>query len=124
MKVIVSIGTNINQYDNIIAVKEYLYAMFGEDVRFSRFLRTKPIGGEDGYYINCLATIKTRMAYEDLNAWFKSRESDCGRNKEDSIEGYIPLDIDILEYNGIKYNLDDWNRDYVQALLNDIKEKP
>lgn len=121
MNALIAIGTNINQRDNIVAVREFLYAMFGADVKFSRFLRTKPIGGEDGYYINCLASLQTTMNYDELRNWFKMREQDCGRNREDSLEGYIPLDIDILEYNGRKYNPSDWKRDYIQTLLKDLK---
>lgn len=123
MNALIAIGTNINQRDNIVAVREFLYAMFGTGVKFSKFLRTKPIGGEEGYYINGLASFQTSMSYNELRNWFKLREQDCGRNKEDSLEGYIPLDIDILEYNGKKYNRGDWNRDYIQALLKDLKEQ-
>lgn len=121
MNVIVSIGTSTNTQDNILAAKEILSAMFRK-VTFSSTMKTRPINGADNYYyINCLAMFDTTMSFRQLKKWLKERELDCGRNKEDTQEGYVTLDMDILEYNGKHYKEDDWNREYNQKMLNELR---
>lgn len=86
-------------------------------------MRTKPIDGSDGYYINALAQITTKMPYEELKQWFKQLETSCGRNKEDSNDGYIPVDIDILQYGDRRFKESDWEHDYVKYLWKELKQK-
>jgi len=121
MKALIAIGTNCNQSDNALAVRETLGAMFGSDIRFTRFLKTRPEEGGDGYYINALAEIRTGMTLAQLKAWFKQFETSCGRNAEDSGDGFIPIDIDILQYGNHKYKERDWQRHYVQTLLKELR---
>ncbi len=84
-------------------------------------MRTKPINGADNYYyINCLALFDTTMSYRQLKQWLKEREMNCGRNKEDSHEGYVTLDMDILEYNGKRYKESDWERDYNRKMFAEL----
>jgi len=116
-KAIIAIGTNSNQRDNAEYVREMLSAMFGENIRFSPFLKTKPLDGSKGYYINALAELYTRMPLARLKMCFKQMETDCGRNQEDTGAGYVPIDIDILQYGDRRFKTDDWQRDYVQALM-------
>lgn len=123
MKAIIAIGTNLNQRDNALSVREYLGGMFGSDIVFTQFMKTEPVNGGDGYYINALAEIHTNMSYEDLKQWFKDLEQTCGRNQEDSGDGYIPVDIDILQYGDKRFKEEDWSRDYVKALWKELRQK-
>ena len=123
MKAIIAIGTNLNQRDNALSVREYLGGMFGSDIVFTQFMKTEPVDGGDGYYINALAEIHTNMSYEDLKQWFKDLEQTCGRNQEDSGDGYIPVDIDILQYGDKRFKEEDWRRDYVKALWKELRQK-
>ena len=123
MKAIIAIGTNLNQRDNALSVREYLGGMFGSDIVFTQFMKTEPVDGGDGYYINALAEIHTNMSYEDLKQWFKDLEQNCGRNQEDSGDGYIPVDIDILQYGDKCFKEEDWSRDYVKALWKELRQK-
>lgn len=121
MNVIVSIGTSTNAHDNILAAKEILSAMFRK-VKFSSCMKTSPVNGADNYYyINCLAMFDTTMSFQELKQWLKEREQDCGRNKEDTNEGYVTLDMDILEYDGKHYKADDWKRDYNRKMLAELR---
>ena len=79
--------------------------------------------GGDGYYINALAEIHTNMSYKDLKQWFKDLEQNCGRNQEDTGEGYVPVDIDILQYGDKRFKEEDWSRDYVKALWKELRQK-
>ncbi len=121
MNVIVSIGTSINTQDNILAAKEMLSAMFRK-VSFSSTMKTRPVNGDDNYYyINCLAMFDTTMTYPQLKRWLKGRELECGRDKEDSHEGYVTLDMDILEYDGKRYKADDWHLEYNVRMLEELR---
>lgn len=123
MKVIIAIGTNLNQHDNALSIREYLGGMFGSDIIFTQFVKTKPVEGGDGYYINALAEIQTKMPYEALRQWFKNLEQNCGRNQEDTGEGCVPVDIDILQYGNQRFKEEDWDRDYVKALWKELRQK-
>lgn len=123
MKAIIAIGTNLNQRDNALSVREYLGGMFGSDIVFTQFMKTEPVDGGDGYYINALAEIHTNMSYEDLKKWFKDLEQNCGRNQEDTGEGYVPVDIDILQYGNKRFKEEDWRRGYVKALWKELRQK-
>lgn len=123
MKAIIAIGTNLNQRDNALSVREYLGGMFGSDIVFTQFMKTEPVDGGDGYYINALAEIHTNMSYEDLKQWFKDLEQTCGRNQEDTGEGYVPVDIDILQYGNKRFKEEDWRRGYVKALWKELRQK-
>lgn len=122
-RVIIEVGTNINQRDNARLVREDLYAKFGNDIRFSPSMKTKPVDGSDGYYINYLAEIHTDVPYDELRTWFKDLEQECGRNKEDTQDGWVPLDIDILEYDGKRFSEKDWERSYVKELIKEMRIK-
>ena len=91
---------NLNQRDNALSVREYLGGMFGSDIIFTQFVKTKPVEGGDGYYINALAEIHTNMPY-----------------------GCVPIDIDILQYGDERFKEDDWKRDYVKALWKELRQK-
>lgn len=123
MKAVIAIGTNLNQRDNALSVREYLGGMFGSDIVFTQFMKTKPVDGGDGYYINALAEINTNMSYEALKKWFKDLEQNCGRNQEDTGEGYVPVDIDILQYGNKRFKEEDWRRGYVMALWKELRQK-
>ena len=40
-----------------------------------------------------------------------------GRSTEDRQQGIVRLDLDILEYDGVRHHLADWDRHYVKLLL-------
>ena len=57
------------------------------------------------------------MDEETLNAWLKQKELQFGRTDVKRRLGIVPIDLDILEYDGERRHLRDWQRPYVQQLI-------
>jgi 2-amino-4-hydroxy-6-hydroxymethyldihydropteridine diphosphokinase len=62
----------------------------------------------------------TELDEEELVQWMKQTELNFGRTQAKRLLGIIPIDFDLLEYDGEKRHLLDWQRPYVTELLKDI----
>lgn len=74
-------------------------------------------------YANALLQITTDTDYNTLHDTFKSWEQAAGRTKESKLQGIIPLDIDIISWNGVVLKERDMQFAYMQRglqLLSDI----
>ena len=58
MKVKISLGSNINQTDNICKAKKLLANIF-PDIQFSKTIWTDPIGIKSDKYLNCTGKLTT-----------------------------------------------------------------
>lgn len=63
-------------------------------------------------YLNIVAVVNTDKDYESLRNHTKLLERKAGRSKEDKDSGIVPLDIDIVVYNGKIIRPADFNRPY------------
>ena len=70
-----------------------------------------------GMYLNQLVYGTTMQTVDSLQLWLKLTEREMGRTSDAKLMGQICIDIDILEYDGVRYHLKDWERDYVKNLL-------
>ena len=53
-----------------------------------------------------------------LGEVLKETERRLGRTHNE--DGIVVLDLDLLEYDGLRYHEDDWNRDYIQQLMKEL----
>jgi 2-amino-4-hydroxy-6-hydroxymethyldihydropteridine diphosphokinase len=60
---------------------------------------------------------KTELGYDLLTRKLKDIELLLGRTPEERAQGLVRIDLDVLEYDGIRHHLRDWERPYVQDLL-------
>lgn len=76
---------------------------------------TEPVGMPQGTksFVNELIVGDTSLSYDDLLSHIKDIEQACGKRTETQ----IPLDIDILQYDGKRYHEADWQRSYIQDLM-------
>jgi 2-amino-4-hydroxy-6-hydroxymethyldihydropteridine diphosphokinase len=120
-KVIISLATNRFQKSNLSKARGCLEEVLTE-LHFSGEHWTKPVGNaqrrED--YLNQLVTGMTELDEEELVQWMKQTELNFGRTQAKRLLGIIPIDFDLLEYDGEKRHLLDWQRPYVTELLKDI----
>lgn len=56
--------------------------------------------GTSRRYLNAVAEVATGMEEEALNAELKKVEKECGRDEERRHNGEVPLDIDIVVWDG------------------------
>lgn len=121
--IIISIGSNYNQKENISFAKKKLTGMLGEQTSFTRDMWTEPVGIQSEKFINCICISSTKHTLLQLTKAFKQLERKCERSKKNDLINKIPLDIDILLYGDQKYHEKDWERQYIQELLNDFFDK-
>ena len=121
--IIISIGSNYNQKENISFAKKKLAGMLGEQTSFTRDMWTEPVGIQSEKLINCICISTTRHTLLQLTKAFKQLEKKCERSKKNDLISKIPLDIDILLYGNQRYHEKDWERQYIQELLNDFFDK-
>lgn len=121
--IIISIGSNYNQKENISFAKKKLAGMLGEQTSFTRDMWTEPVGIQSEKFINCICISTTRHTLLQLTKAFKQLEKKCERSKKNDLISKIPLDIDILLYGNQRYHEKDWERQYIEELLNDFFDK-
>ena len=121
--IIISIGSNYNQKENISFAKKKLAGMLGEQTSFTRDMWTEPVGIQSEKFINCICISTTRHTLLQLTKAFKQLEKKCERSKKNDLISKIPLDIDILLSGNQRYHEKDWERQYIQELLNDFFDK-
>lgn len=116
--VVVAVGSN---YDAVLYIAHAQHVLREQflDIRFSKVVVTKAIGMEGSPpFQNFLAAFETAIDFQGLNILLKNIESDCGRDSQNRKE--IPLDIDILSYDGVRYHEQDWNRAYIHSLFEEL----
>lgn len=117
MNVILALGSNFRATQNIMEAEGRLMPLFGFlDVSIDKI--TKPIGMPEGTkdFVNELIVGDTNLSYDELCSVIKDIEGEMGKRTETR----IPIDIDILEYDGTRYHEEDWQRDYVKELLESL----
>ncbi len=113
---VLALGSNYEQERNVRYAMGRLRECF-PGIRFSRVLRTAPIGIVSDWFANALAIGETDDAPENIISHLKEIERECGRCAEDKTRNVVSLDIDLLKYGDAVLREKDWNRDYVQLLL-------
>lgn len=122
-RIIISIGSNYNAHENMSYAKKKLSAMLGKQTRFTKEIWTDPIGIDSGRFINCVCVSATTHTLPQITRAFKQLEKRCERSKKNDSQNKIPLDIDILLYGNTKLHADDWEREYIKALLEDYENE-
>lgn len=117
-QVIISLAANRFQKTNLSKARRCLEEILS-DTQFTDECWTDPVGNaiRRDTYLNQLAKGTTEMDEETLNAWLKQKELQFGRTDVKRRLGIVPIDLDILEYDGERRHLRDWQRPYVQQLI-------
>lgn len=118
-QVILALGTNVNQERNMKQVRQLL-ADTWPDMKFTTPKWTQPIGMATDLFYNCLAYTEVEESLEELTEKVKTMERICGNTEAERLLNRIQMDIDILLYGDKKLHIDDWQRDYIQELMNEI----
>ncbi len=117
-QVIISLAANRFQKTNLSKARQCLEEILS-DSEFTNECWTKPVGNavRNDAYLNQLVRGTTQLDEESLNAWLKQTEQNFGRTQAKRLLGIVPIDLDLLEYDGERRHLSDWQRPYVQDLV-------
>lgn len=118
-KIVLVLGSNNHRAENISHAQQVLLSLF-RDVRFTDCLCTDPIGIDGPQFLNCAASATTTLDKESTISCLKDIEHQMGSTHERRRQGIIDIDIDLLQFDKEKLHKDDWQREYVQKLLEEL----
>jgi 2-amino-4-hydroxy-6-hydroxymethyldihydropteridine diphosphokinase len=72
-------------------------------------------------FTNCVGIAFTALPLEEIKAIFKEIEKECEDTKEKRRNNLIEMDIDILEYDGVRYHEKDWSRPYIIDMVEEAE---
>lgn len=113
-----SLAANTQQKSHLAEARRRLSALI-DGLAFTEELWTEPVGKarHPRLYLNQLARGTTTLSAEELQRELKQIEADMGRTAEMRQQGIVPIDLDLLLYDGQRYHERDWERPYVRQLL-------
>ena len=120
--ILLALGSNVGAELHIEQAKARLSVVFPQ-LRFSRSLITPAIGIVSPPFINCLAEGYCCVPLEGVLVTLKDIEAQMGSVSEERKKGIVKIDIDLLQFDNTKRKVDDWSRDYIQLLLNELSCK-
>ena len=116
--IIISLASNINHEANMQAARTQLTQLLTE-AHFTSAIYTEPVGTlRQEPYLNQLCKGTTAYGFNLLNEVLKETEKRLGRTHNE--DGIVTIDLDLLEYDGERYHLRDWDRNYVKDLINEL----
>lgn len=120
-KIIISLGSNTLPEQHIEQAVGFLKQTFGE-VWLTRRMWTKPIGMKSSSrFLNMLVLAYTPWSLQRVEDELKRIERFCGRKPEDKMNERVVIDVDLLLYGNERCHLNDWQRDYVDLLMTELK---
>lgn len=80
------------------------------------------INNRDADYLNAVMIGKTKKSLDDITTLLKQYETVCGRTPASKLEGCIPIDIDIVMWNGDVMRQRDFAQQYFQRGWQELKD--
>ena len=85
-----------------------------DEVTSSDVYSTPPLSGIGPDYLNAVATGLTAMSNDQLNLLLKDYERQAGRTPQSKISGQVPIDLDIVVWDGTVMREKDFSYDFFQ----------
>jgi 2-amino-4-hydroxy-6-hydroxymethyldihydropteridine diphosphokinase len=120
-KVLLSLAANCYQKSNLAKARQCLGEVIS-NVNYTSEQWTEPVSSlRHDLYLNQLAEGTTELGIEELSLRLKAIELSFGRTAQKRKLGIVPIDLDILEYDGQRYHERDWQRPYVATLIGQLQ---
>lgn len=116
--IIISIASNDQQEQNLSEARRCLGQILS-DLHFTEELWTEPFSEKNTsrLYLNQLVYAHTTLNAQELNAALKTIEKQMGRTPKQKLRGIVSIDLDLMQHNGLRFHLTDWERPYIKQLL-------
>lgn len=93
---------------------EFLRGLLPEEFEASPIYETPPVSGVGRRYMNCVVRGLTTLDAASLNTRLKEYEVACGRTAEAREAGRVPIDIDIVIWDGVVLRPRDFSHSFFQ----------
>lgn len=119
-QIIISLASNKDQEAHMAAAREQLVQLLTE-AHFTSAIWTEPINSiRKEPYLNQLCQGTTALGESLLCEVLKEMEKRLGRTHNE--DGIVTIDLDLLQYDGQRHHLRDWDRNYIKDLLKKLWE--
>ena len=109
---VIGIGSNCgDRGKNIAEAVDWLNAHFS-DVRVSDIYETPEWSGRFAPYLNGVVSAGTTLSLDAATGMLKGYERSAGRTPESKVTGEVPVDLDIVVFNGDILRPVDMTREY------------
>ena len=89
-------------------------------LRMSAPCESTDASGLGGPYVNVVAECRTALELDELRRLLRRFETEGGRTPESKARGVMPIDIDIVEWDGSILSPDDFNRPYYREARKEL----
>lgn len=111
---VLCLGSNVPDRERIISRVLVRLENFCSVEAASSIYEAPDESGIGESYINIVLSVSPRLSYGDFTACLKQMEIDYGRTPQSKSEGKMPLDIDIIIWNGQVVDRYQYSRPYFQ----------
>lgn len=123
MRTILVIGSNCGEKEAAIRKSLILLEKWGEIEESSGLYETPDCLGKGRPYMNAVISFITTLSESVLNQRIKDIEVEMGRDKEARKRGDVPIDIDIVVWEGEVKRLFDYNAGYFRLGMQKMQKK-
>lgn len=109
-ELVLSLGSNCS-HENVEKAIEWLASQLNE-ISCSGLYETPPAKGKGDNYVNAVIMANTSLQLEELNRSFKEYERRVGRDDDCRRTDCVPIDIDIVIYEGKVVREWDYRQDF------------
>ncbi|MDE7441374.1 MAG: 2-amino-4-hydroxy-6-hydroxymethyldihydropteridine diphosphokinase [Muribaculaceae bacterium] len=121
-EVFLSFGSNYgDKKGNVEAALRWIGSLL-DDMQSSDVYETPEVHGYGASYFNAVACGKIGLELEEFNRRLKVYERDCGRTEEARIRKEVPIDIDIVIWDGEIIRPVDFSREFFRIGYEDIRK--
>ena len=99
-----------------------LESRFGE-INYSDIYDTDSVSGDGSCYKNCVVECSLNEPYEVILRETKEMEARAGRDRESRRRGVVPLDIDVVIWDGEIVRPKDYSYEYFQQGYRKLRDK-
>jgi 2-amino-4-hydroxy-6-hydroxymethyldihydropteridine diphosphokinase len=109
---ILSIGSNSHDREwQMTHTLNWLKKHFS-DITVSSTYEAAEVTGRFAPYQNCVMKAATSMTFDEVTAFTKQWESVCGRTPNSKLIGSVPIDLDVVIWNGQVVRPHEFEQDY------------
>lgn len=97
---VIGIGSNTpDRMERVAAAIRWLGRVFSDGFHSSVYM-TRAINGHDPDYLNAVMSVECDGTMDEVNIMLKDYERACGRTAESKLHGEVPIDLDIVVWDG------------------------
>lgn len=99
-RAVIGIGSNTpDRTERVAAAIGWLGSVFSEGFHSSAYM-TRALNGHDPDYLNAVMSVECDRTMDEVNAMLKDYEQTSGRTAVSKLHGEVPIDLDIVVWDG------------------------